>query len=134
MPFTVPSFPITCDLYDGGVIPLVLREASVPCNLGMGRRVYMTYGSLFGGDEVSGVNPVLLLPAFTDIRDMGCGVPQDVVEVPSGSGRYYEVTGVDDVGKGFANEFRVAALVKAYDKPGVLPWSGSGIYWPIPIP
>jgi hypothetical protein len=52
----------------------------------------------------------LLLPAKTDVRG-----PQDVrsfdmVEVPAGSGRWYSVVFVDDIGRGFANEHRTAGI------------------------
>jgi hypothetical protein len=68
----------------------------------------------------------LLLPAGTDIRDWACwdGLAMDqpdVVEAPRGTGRYYTVIQVDDVAKGFPNEYRVAFIAK-------------GAYWPIPIP
>ena len=70
----------------------------------------------------------LLLPAGTDIRDStnySFTVDKtDMVEVPAASGRIYVVEWVDDVGKGFPNEFRVAAIAKA---------SGWGL-WPSPIP
>jgi hypothetical protein len=58
----------------------------------------------------------LLLPPLSDVRG-----PQDssgftdVVEVPAGSGRYYGVAAVDDIGKGYSNEHRTASL---YALPG----------------
>jgi len=65
----------------------------------------------------------LLLPPLTDVRDNlnGPGVAGDVVEVPAGTGRFYRVQHVDDVGKGFANEHRYCLLSKL----------GA---WPVPIP
>ena len=56
----------------------------------------------------------LLLPALTDVRYTGVGGTSDsfydIVEVPAGSARWYWVLSVDDAGKGFANEHRVAEL------------------------
>jgi hypothetical protein len=68
----------------------------------------------------------LLLPAGTDIADafssaFGVG---DVVEVPAGSTRYYWVEIVDDVARGFPNEYRIAYIRKTFD---------FGL-WPRPIP
>jgi hypothetical protein len=53
----------------------------------------------------------LLLPKLTDVRPPQATGQGDVLEVPSGTGRYYWVASVDDVGKGFANEHRFAYLV-----------------------
>lgn len=53
-----------------------------------------------------------MFPANTDVRDGFCPSGQDTIEVPAGSGRYYLVGYVDDVGKGFVNEHRYAAIVK----------------------
>lgn len=64
--------------------------------------------------------PELLTPALTDIRDVFQGTGYDIVEVPSGSGRFYSVLAVEDVAKGHPNEFRKAAMRK--------------IIWPTPAP
>lgn len=51
------------------------------------------------------VPPIYLrLPAFTDIR------PVDQVECPAGTGRLYLVRWVEDLHKGFPNEYRVGVL------------------------
>jgi len=52
----------------------------------------------------------LLLPPLADVRGPQDSVSADMVEVPAGSGRWYFVVGVDDIGKGFANEHRSAAI------------------------
>jgi len=65
----------------------------------------------------------LLLPKESDIRDFNCPSGQDYVEVPSGSGRLYGVMLVDDVAKGFTNEYRIAYISKTW-----------GAQWPEPIP
>jgi hypothetical protein len=46
----------------------------------------------------------------------------DTVEVPAGSGRYYAILAVDDVARGFENEYRLALAEPAYN------------LWPVPIP
>ena len=58
---------------------------------------------------------VLAVPKGTDVRPrdgFGNGSP-DIVEVPTGSGRFYIATAVDDVARGFANEYRVVSLSQA---------------------
>ena len=63
----------------------------------------------------------LLVPTGTDIRDFKTGGSGDTVEVGAGTGRFYVVCWVDDIGGGFANEHRFAELV------AVAPW-------PVPYP
>jgi hypothetical protein len=71
----------------------------------------------------------LLIPKGTDIRDISCSGGPDVVEVPEFSGRFYWVTYVDDIAKGFDNEHRWAVLQKIYT------YGRWAIYrWPSPIP
>lgn len=63
----------------------------------------------------------LLLPKGTDIRSTVCGVAPDVVEVPAGTGRYYSVEMVDDVARGFANEYRFAMVLQLKNWPAPIP-------------
>lgn len=65
----------------------------------------------------------VMFPAGTDIRPgTGFGMSADCIEVPSGSGRYYRVAALDDVAKGFTNEYRLAICSQ-------LPYMGA---FPIP--
>lgn len=120
MPYTLPSFNLSCDIY-GNTVPgyppnfptKVLRLAAVPCALVYGRRVntLVPFGST-GTSAIPMLGMSLLLPALTDIRGwQGVAVTPDIVEVPSGSGRWYRVPWVDDIAKGWANEHRFALLV-----------------------
>ena len=120
MGFALPAFDLKCNLYtETGAGPpypgaRALRLSLVVCNLQASRRAQVTST---GGTSDVGVyvnSMYLLLPPLTDVRgpvqyssllDAG-----DCVEVPAGSGRFYAVTFVDDVGKGFLNEFRFAVL------------------------
>lgn len=61
------------------------------------------------------------LPKGFDVRDSQNAEGADVIECPAGTGRYYVVTQVDDLHRGFPNEYRLAQCVKA--------WT-----WPTPIP
>jgi hypothetical protein len=58
-----------------------------------------------------------------------------MVEVPSGSGRYYVVVAVDDVGRGFLNEHRYALVLPYYGYYPVIIVNGwAAPAWPTPIP
>jgi hypothetical protein len=77
----------------------------------------------------------LLVPKGTDIRGYSTTNTGDCVEVPAGSGRFYAVLWADDVGKGFPNEYRIAAVFP------LVGWALSFINtgwsartWPAPAP
>lgn len=70
-----------------------------------------TGGTSEVGVLVQGMN--LLLPSLTDVRGPQDVDGEDVVECPQGSGRFYRVTFVDDIGKGYPNEHRTATLLAA---------------------
>lgn len=130
MAYTLPEFNIQVDVYSvtGGV--KTFRERVVG-NLAMGKRHAWAFGAGSIGSGVAGLAPVLLLPPLTDVRDKSCTLEPDVVDCPAESGRWYVVSAVDDIGKGFDNEHRCATLSKVYDFPGV----GVDVpNWPIPIP
>jgi hypothetical protein len=56
----------------------------------------------------------VLLPSRTDVRDQLTSGGTDVIECPAGTGRYYTVGLVDDVARGFDNEYRLAYVYRAY--------------------
>lgn len=60
---------------------------------------------------------LLCVPAGTDLRDSYTVSGKDLIECPAGSGRIYECLYVDDVAKGFANEWRFALLAKVGQWP-----------------
>lgn len=131
MSFTVPTFNLTCEVWNGPWATKTLRLHLLPCNLAMGRRIQQQLSA--GFDSPFGwAAPSLLVPALSDIRDEYCGGDSDLVEVPTGSGRWYDVSMVDDVGKGFPNEYRLAALRKV--SGSVYPGNFGTMRWPIPIP
>jgi hypothetical protein len=128
-PFVLPTFNLNCNIWRNATwsasYPPIVPAADVfsPCNLAMSKR--------FQGGESNLIQ--LLLPALTDVRD---GIKEqdpttfgDVVEVPAGSGRYYYVIVVDDIGKGFLNEHRCASIeAGAYAIALPVP------AWPVPYP
>lgn len=120
MPYVLPTFNLICNIWTGTGTPGVPDQALpmgaprlslVPCNLCYGRRVNVasTGGTYTAGIPLLAMN--LLLPKLTDIRGAQDDTSNDVVECPSASGRFYWVTFVDDIGKGFSNEHRTAALL-----------------------
>jgi hypothetical protein len=126
MAFKLPTFNLRCnisqpDVADTPGIPdAPYRIVDQACQLTYGRRVQVasTGGTTEVGVLVLTMN--LLLPAGVDIRGPQDVVTFDMVEVPAGSGRWYRVYGVDDIGKGFSNEHRTAsilALAKSWTPP-----------------
>jgi len=131
MPFTVPEFPLTCNIYDGPWIGKSFRNIS-ECNLAQGRRGMPSVILDDGAPTDYTVLSQLLLPSLTDVRDGSCGGESDIIECPAGSGRWYSVVTVDDLGKGFPNEHRFALLHKIWEALNPLVFPGAD--WPTPIP
>ena len=134
MAFSLPEFNLSCSIHTGGTaFPFgLLRLASV-CNLAFGRRT-SRFEVAAGDSNEESILMSLLLPAGTDIRDLKCSAVIDRVEVPSLTGRWYNVLSVDDIGKGFDNEHRCAILSPI--SQALIPSSPeyAGLVWPIPIP
>jgi hypothetical protein len=121
MGFSLPTFNISCNVWHLPNTPPAAPDSTEDCNLAFGRRVSSYQGVISIPNE-----PImsLLLPPGTDVRGPQCGTGGDVIEVPSGTGRFYTVVGLDDSGKGFTNEHRVALLA----------WTADYGAWPAPIP
>jgi hypothetical protein len=121
MAFRVPTFNLLCNVWSGTAASPPLAPAGaprivgVPCNLRVGRII----------EDAAPYGVQLSVAALTDIRFTGLGgLRGDNVEVPAGSGRFYQVYTGDDVGKGFPNEYRLFGLSKV---------SFQAI-WPVPFP
>lgn len=110
--YILPTFNLTCNVFTGGITTSPPRISGLVCNLAWGKRVNVPST---GGTGIVGVplmTMVLLAPSGSDIRDrVSVGGP-DAVEVPSGSGRFYDVAYCDNIGMGFTNEHRAAVLQK----------------------
>lgn len=124
MGYTLPTFNLDVNIFTGGVVTVPPR-LTVKGNLALGRRIQLAMG-IPGDTDGPSISMTLLLPPGTDIRDSLNVGTADVVEVPAGTQRFYMVTTVDDIGKGFPNEHRYAMLVKTVPSP-----LGA---WPTPIP
>jgi hypothetical protein len=131
MAFTVPTFNLLCDVYSGPWPTKSLRISDLPCNLAAARPAKSTAVENEGELWINGYM-TLLVPALTDLRMLGQGVQNDILEVPAGTGRWYQLNFVDDVGKGFSNEHRMALLVQIAEP--LLPSQFPGLFWPIPMP
>lgn len=132
MSFTLPAFNLTVNIYTG-VFPFATPRLTSLANLTPGRRVMQSQATAFlGATGNLGPASLLLLPVGVDIRDSSCANQPDVVEVPAGSGRWYQVAQVDDIAKGFANEHRYANITKLWQNAGGI--TCPGLFWPTPIP
>jgi hypothetical protein len=118
--FIIPRFILPANIYRVGVPVTDPPSLVVMGNLSWGRRSTGTTGipddlspdTMFGN---------ILFPAGTDVRDNYSVPGADIIEFPAGSKRYYGVKQVDDVAKGFANEFRFAVIYKLAPWPSPIP-------------
>lgn len=124
MAFSVPTFNLLVNIWRRGSGPPAAPDVVASGNLAYSRRVQA--GDV-GGLANAAFLIQLLVPVGTDVRANYCyagGGLGDWVEVPAGTGRLYAVYAVDDSGKGFSNEHRVATIS---------PTTNFGL-WPSPIP
>lgn len=123
--YRLPTFPSTAKIYRVGRAPPAVPDLTSICQLQLGEKTGTVLGRTPGGAVSQGAM-WLLLPAMTDIRDVTAPAGPDVVEVPAGSGRVYDVLWVDEVGAGFSNEHRFAELLKRGTWPVPFPGGGGG--------
>lgn len=116
-PPRVPTFNLTCNVWFGNTIfPTFAAPslAGLPCQLKPGDFVFspFNFNAMY-----------LCVPARTNIHWNRSGFPfgSDGVECPAGSGHYYRVAYVNDVGRGFSNEYRFALISDASPIPTPLP-------------
>jgi len=116
--YTIPTFNLTCNVWRHGNATTNPPDLVVDCNL-------RAPGSKPSGQfAYSNTWPFLvsaLFPALTDIRDVNSTGNTDMVEIPAGTGRFYEVIWCDDVAKGFPNEYRLACICKTGPWPDPMP-------------
>jgi hypothetical protein len=126
MAFTIPAMPLSVKIWHAWTATVTVYAApnvTTVGNLSPGKRI-MSYGGMTNQPTKSQIPMELLLPKLTDIRAGWNGAAPDMVEVPAGSRRFYYVWWVDDVAKGFANEYRIAQIG----------YSCSGLVWQGPLP
>lgn len=126
--YAPPVFNLLCNIYTltfGGATQ-TLRLSDVPCQLynPWRRSVGGMQPTLTTTEFASNFAPLIVrLPAGTDVRShwqAGSGEP-DQIELPAGSGVYYLVSDVNDVAKGFPNEYRAALVTIWRPTPVPLP-------------
>ncbi len=120
MAFTPPTFNLAINIWRFPNLVYGAPDVITVCNLAYGRRNAQSL-------DTTDLTMSVLLPAGTDIRADWNTAGRDVVEVPAGSKRFYEVANVDDSGKGFTNEHRVALV-------STLPSGYFGFVFPVPLP
>jgi len=121
MAYSLPTFNLPINVWRAGNPTTNPPDLIAACNLTFGR---ITAPSAGIAEPLTGLAPnymFMCVPKLTDVRDQFCPAGADVVEVPAASGRFYNVAGVDDSGKGFQNEHRICYIIK------------TGV-WPEPIP
>jgi hypothetical protein len=114
MAYAVPQMPLTCRIWGGNALPPAAHRADLPCQLRAAGRASS------GQDNALAGWPFLwsiLLPKLSDVRDTFNPSGSDQVECPEGSGRIYRIVYVDDVAKGFVNEYRIAFVRKTGQWP-----------------
>jgi hypothetical protein len=112
---------LLANVYTFGTWPGAPRMVNVPCQLRAAEHITSGFGEPLGNSQAA--LPAVLFPTLTDVRDQFCAPinnPDDV-EVPAGSGRIYAVVNVDDVAKGFTNEYRIAYVGKRITWPHIIP-------------
>lgn len=119
MPFVVPEFPLVAAIWRAGLPVAGPPSVVSPCNVAFGRRVHVVFDAT--GLEAGALLALLLFPAGTDVRDNVMAPGADKIECPQGSGRFYEVRYVNDLGAGFSNEHRFAGCEKLAPWPAPLP-------------
>ena len=106
--FPLPTFNLTSRIWHGQPLtgpfpPTPAPDLTPDCQLAEWSRLNF---------HVTGATAALFIqirvPKLTDVRGLNSSTASDIAEVPSGSGRFYQIAYVDDVGKGFANEYRCA--------------------------
>jgi hypothetical protein len=117
MAYRVPTFNLALNIWRFANFPGHPPDVVTVGNLSMGRRVVGTETSSF----LPRIAPFVLLPKLTDVRCALKGGNSDFLEIPAGSGRYYSAEDVDDVAKGFPNEYRLCIMI-------------SSQVWPTPYP
>lgn len=144
MGFSPPTFNLTCNIWRrasvvGGPLPPPAADVVSQCNLSFARnRQVQTAFQSVSGKYTAYVSVELLLPARTDVRGHFASTAVwdgDLIEVPAGTGRYYTCHFVEDVGRGFLNEYRLALLLQLSSEIITLTESTWGSYaWPRPTP
>jgi len=134
--FSIPDFNLSAELFTMVVPMNFLTKVSrglIDCQLrAYGPELRAGFSGQINEFTVCYGGLAVLCPAGTDIRDSKCNGACDLIELPAGSGRFYLVLFVDDVAKGFPNEYRIGYLICC--GPDDFAQILNMPYWPTPIP
>lgn len=132
MPYTVPNFNLTCDVWNAGNIPSSgpADFTGVACQF----YIYSRHSTDVQPCELELYTPVVQIRM--PVAAGGPWVSGQVFEVESGSGRYYRARWKDRVHYGFPNEYLVAIVVQCNedgvplirDIEGAVPCVGSSAH------
>lgn len=123
----LPAMPLTCNVWhNGNTNPASPDISGLKCQLYVTAHLAVLAGALTSHPASC---QFLYLPKGTDVRGADTEPGPDIVQCPAGTNRWYQVTWVDDVAKGFANEFRVALIFKVFP-----PWTGGSPWLTHPMP
>jgi len=135
--FSVPTFNLVVNLWRQPRTINLVPDRTFMANLAASRIVqaYAAIDVFF--TNVPAPFAGLLCPKLTDIAGMWVAAlaGEDCVEVPAGSGRFYMVLTVEDVAKGFPNEYRHALICQLNSETILIsgnPWGAPS--WPVPTP
>jgi hypothetical protein len=133
MGFRPPNFNLTAHIYrvNGTAGVYGTPDVVSPCSLSMGKRVLAPF-SKAAGVPAPYFHTEILFPKLTDVRGFWNGVTQDLIEVPAGSKRFYFVEQIDDVGKGYGNEYRLCLAFQ--NQSGASGFPAGPIPMPVPLP
>ena len=137
MGFSVPTFNLSVNLWRNPNTIASPPDRTFMANLAASRRNLLSdLGDLFF-TGIPAPFAYLLCPKLTDIAGMWviALAGTDCVEVPAGTGRFYQVITVEDVGKGFSNEYRSATICQMNPETSLItgnPWGCPS--WPVPTP
>ncbi len=131
MAFTVPDFNISVDVFRGPWLTKVFAFTA-DANASFGRRVLLQWQDAADVELVVGQSVCqLLMPAGTDIRSRIAAPANDIIEIPSSSGRFYQVAAVDTTARGFLNEHVMAQCLQVSVNIDAVRYAG--LVWPIPM-
>lgn len=107
MPFAAPNFPLAVNIWRSAAgFPPVGAPSVVTTAVLFSPHV----GNLFAFSGKTSSALLVGFPKLTDVRgNAGNGLP-DSIELPAGTGRFYQVIMVEDSGKGYLNEYRYARV------------------------
>lgn len=137
MALILPNFNLTCRVWRGGMtwngpyptaVPVGAPTLTVSCQLYIHPEITQgfwqpnqTAAANITGVSVQGPPIILRVPALTDIRafpfTFGSAYTTDLIECPSGTRRLYAACWVQDIHKGFTNEYRAVGLAFVFFVP-----------------